>query len=111
MARAFRKAVAGGRVLALPAKPINTLQVPAIKERTGNSGKEVGRMCVVCGTVNRPGAKFCRKDGVKLSSLSPMAGVKKADEYILICPACGFVNRAGAKYCVKDGTLLYKKLS
>lgn len=129
MAQAFRRAVAGGRILALPAKPQITVHIPAIREIVeGGPDKEAGRICPVCGTVNRPTAKYCMRDGTKLSLLKVADAIAEADtmrivadavveadtmrleEYILACPTCGFINRSGAKFCVKDGTLLYKKL-
>jgi hypothetical protein len=132
MSQDFRRAVAGGRILALPAKPQITVHIPAVQEQAEHSPrKEAGRMCPVCGAVNRPAAKYCMHDGTKLSLLNVADAAAEADpkrplvimadavtdmetmrleEYILACPTCGFINRSGARFCVKDGTPLYKKL-
>jgi serine/threonine protein kinase len=113
MALAFHRAVAEGGTPARPAKAGISLPLSAAKEEAGNSSEGAGRICAVCGTVNRPTAKFCMKDGVKLSPLSEadeVADEMGENEYILACPTCGFVNRLGARYCVQDGTLLYKKI-
>ncbi|HEY7357353.1 MAG TPA: zinc ribbon domain-containing protein, partial [Ktedonobacterales bacterium] len=119
-------------ILALPAKPQITVHIPAVKEQAEDSpAKEAGRICPVCGAVNRPGAKYCMHDGAKLSLVKVADAAAEADtkppllnvadvvtdmetmrleEYILACPTCGFINRSGARFCVKDGTPLYKKL-
>ncbi len=112
MALAFRRAISGGRVLALPAKSVATAPVPVVKQEVSRSAdKEGGRICPACGTVNRPTAKFCMRDGVRLVPLS-IADIDtvKMEEYILACPTCGFINRSGARFCAQDGTLLYKKV-
>ncbi len=127
LAQAFRRAITGGRALKLPVKPSITLIIPAIQETTldsprkevakqvpakdvapHNPATEAGRICPACGTVNRSDAKFCIKDGTKLSALK--VADARVDEYILACPTCGFINRSGAKFCVRDGALLYKKI-
>ena len=112
MALAFRRAIAGGRVLALPAKSVVTVPVPAVKGGADQrSGKEAERVCPACGTVNRPAAKFCMRDGTRLAPLRIEDVVTvKMEEYILACPTCGFVNRSGARFCAQDGTLLYKRV-
>jgi serine/threonine protein kinase len=137
LAQAFRRAITGGRVLRLPARSPITLAIPATPkaapdaldaEKTAPlppqikdvapkpSNTEAGRICPACGYINRPDAKFCIKDGAKLSALKVADAVVKAadavvDEYILACPTCGFINRSGARFCVRDGSLLYKKFS
>ncbi|HLW03692.1 MAG TPA: serine/threonine-protein kinase [Ktedonobacterales bacterium] len=127
LAKAFRRALTGGHALKLPSKPSITLTLPAVqktaldapgKEITAPApdkevaakapGAEAGRVCPVCGFINRADAKFCIKDGTKLSALK--VAEARVDEYILACPTCGFINRSGAKFCVRDGTLLYKKI-
>jgi hypothetical protein len=104
-----------------------TLSIPAVKENKPDApGREraaplpdkditsklpsavAGRICPVCGFINRSDAKFCIKDGIKLSVLKVTDA--RTDEYILACPTCGFINRSGAMFCVRDGTLLYKKI-
>jgi serine/threonine protein kinase len=128
MAQAFRRAITGGRALKLPAKRLITLSIPAVpktpldaldREMTAPlpepagapkpSNVEAGRVCPVCGFINRSDAKFCIKDGTKLSVLKVADAI--VDEYILACPTCGFINRSGARFCVRDGSLLYKKFS
>ena len=54
------------------------------------NGKEA-LICSVCGTENRPGAKFCTECG------SPFAAP---------CPTCGTVNPPGAKFCSECATPL-----
>jgi serine/threonine protein kinase len=80
MALAFRRAIAEGRILALPAKPQITVHIPAIKEIVEDSpGKEAGRICPVCGTVNRPAAKYCMRDGTRLSSVKVADAIAEAN--------------------------------
>lgn len=112
LALAFRRASARGRLLALPAKPVLTRPMPAVKLIPSIPiVTEAGRICPNCGTVNRPTAKWCMKDGMPL--LPQSAFIERAaahEEYIRVCPRCGYLNRRGAKYCVQDGALLSKQM-
>lgn len=63
-----------------------------------------GRRCPKCDTINRPSAKFCIKDGVRL--LTTVRQWDDEEERVRICPTCGFLNRPKAKFCLKDGTRL-----
>ncbi|HEY7348494.1 MAG TPA: serine/threonine-protein kinase [Ktedonobacterales bacterium] len=126
---AFRRSISRARILALPAKSAGVPQLPAPERAIDDSPTiEPRRICPVCGTINRPTAKFCMKDGTKLSLLDIVDGKRVAanggrqegpgemkqremkEEYILACPTCGHVNRPGSRFCVQDGTLLYKKV-
>jgi class 3 adenylate cyclase len=48
--------------------------------------------CLVCGTLNPAGAKFCNECGVRLESIT--------------CPTCGTTNRPDAKFCNQCGSSL-----
>jgi serine/threonine protein kinase len=92
-AAAFLAAVAGqpGRPAASPA---------GAKPNQGPAGKEAGhlaggRKCPRCGTINRPDAKFCLKDGTRL--LTTVRQWDDEEELVRICPTCGFLNRPSAK--------------
>jgi serine/threonine protein kinase len=111
LALAFRRASERGRLLALPAKPVLTRPIPAVKLLPEHAvATEAGRICPQCGTVNRSTATWCMKDGTPL--LPPGAFSERTaarEEYIRVCPVCGYLNRRGAKFCVQDGALLSKQ--
>ena len=61
-------------------------------------------VCPQCGTVNRPGATFCKTDGFRLAGSTSVAS--KLALGSVACPTCGTENVPGAKFCRKDGTPL-----
>ena len=61
-------------------------------------------VCPQCGTVNRPGATFCKTDGFRLADSTSVAS--KLALGSVACPTCGTENVPGAKFCRKDGTPL-----
>lgn len=66
-----------------------------------------GLVCPRCGTRNRPGARFCARDGTPLEvssmpQITPSGGP--------VCPKCGAVNRPGTKFCARDGTPLVDRV-
>jgi len=70
------------------------------RRRTQSALMQVGRACPRCGTLNRPGAVFCTKDGTRL--IPKQIGVPG----VKVCPTCGFANRPNARFCVRDRTRL-----
>lgn len=59
-------------------------------------------ICPACGMTNRPGARFCARDGTPLTgrpAVTPQAAGP-------VCPRCGAVNRPGTRFCARDGTPL-----
>ena len=61
-------------------------------------------VCPQCGTVNRPGATFCKTDGFRLADST--SGASELALGSVACPTCGTKNVPGAKFCRKDGTPL-----
>ena len=61
-------------------------------------------VCPQCGTVNRPGATFCKTDGFRLADSTSVASELALGS--VACPTCGTENVPGAKFCRKDGTPL-----
>ncbi|MGP8071102.1 MAG: zinc-ribbon domain-containing protein [Candidatus Bathyarchaeia archaeon] len=54
--------------------------------------------CVVCGTTNPVGQRFCPRCGTPL----PQPGPGPTG----ICPACYFRNSPAARFCVRCGSVL-----
>ncbi|GFP40378.1 hypothetical protein HKBW3S47_02074 [Candidatus Hakubella thermalkaliphila] len=60
------------------------------KERAVVMEREIA--CPQCGTVNSPGARFCKHCGARLEA------------QVVICPKCGAENKPEAKFCANCGT-------
>lgn len=65
-----------------------------------------GIVCPQCGTLNAPGAKFCKDDGYPLTASATHSTGVLVEPGSVICPTCGATNSAAARFCRKDGTPL-----
>jgi len=104
---AIMAAVLVGVAVGLGSLDFERLSIPlfASLRRRGRQGwsiqpgrQRAGLVCSTCGFMNRPGTRFCTRDG---TSLIPM-GIPKSN----VCPNCGTTNRPKASYCRRCRTSL-----
>ncbi len=104
---------------AMIASPAGTPGVTDTRhDHTGQQPLEVPIICPKCGFLNKPQAKFCRNDGVRLPAVCPICGTENrpdakfcqndGTELVRICPTCRAINPRQARFCYKDHTALVR---
>ncbi|HEY7125591.1 MAG TPA: serine/threonine-protein kinase [Ktedonobacterales bacterium] len=109
LAAAFRTAITA------PAAAPATNTSPKLGEkqtRVPTSQLDIPIICHQCGFLNKPQAKFCRNDGVRLPILCPRCFTQNRPqakfcfidgaELVRTCPKCGLENPANAQICQRD---------
>ena len=82
----------------------STTQLPSSEPARPAEQAAGSVVCPQCGTVNAPGATFCKTDGFRLADSTSVASELALGS--VACPTCGTENVPGAKFCRKDGTPL-----
>ncbi len=75
-----------------------------------DGGEPELRRCAHCGSVLKPGLKFCTSCGEKVAEEAVEA--RKLEMLAVeagTCPACGFKNKENAKFCIKCGSKMMQK--
>jgi serine/threonine protein kinase len=108
LAAAFRAAITAPAAAPTQAPP-RPGEKPA---RVPTSQLDIPIICHQCGFLNKPQAKFCRNDGVRLPILCPRCFTQNRPqakfcfidgaELVRTCPKCGFENPANAQVCQRD---------
>jgi serine/threonine protein kinase len=114
LAAAFRTAITAAFSSAAPISSPNqgTTRPGEKPARTPTSQLDIPIICQQCGFLNKPLAKFCRNDGVRLPILCPRCFTQNRPqarfcfidgaELVRTCPKCGFENPANAQVCQRD---------